>query len=377
MEARKEHCLRAAETPQRLRGENDRRQTKSCLRPQIAANTTDASLPALTRQTIGKDAALRLARALKFTRRNQLQIEPYRRAYLVDSAQRAEHPPAEGMAPSAAARCAWPAAGVLGAVMRVHERRRSPAEASAGADVTTRDVFAALRRDRFVVVEVEPRAKPANAPASGATSRHEDAAGRRLVADRPPTWIGGDDNSPALRLIGRLRGVAMSLTDDARRRLRRSVALSLLSPLGQLARYGGHGALRAAPRRQRSARARLTACVEMRILRRVRRPPRHQRDAWMAWRCRFRRRMHPTPSFRAAVLYLCGPAWDEPARSGDDGAWWRGDAADDEGDSATAVHRVRPVGGRSYSTEDGGRSDRARPTLDHRLRGQARKACDE
>ena len=50
-----------------------------------------------------------------------------------------------------------------------------------------------------------------------------------------------------------------------------------------------------------------------------------------------------------AVLYLCGPAWDEPARSGDDGAlvlYCGADAADDEGDSATAVHRVRPVGGR-------------------------------
>ena len=67
----------------------------------------------------------------------------------------------------------------------------------------------------------------------------------------------------------------------------------------------------------------------------------------MAWRCRFlaarpsqdgRVIVHPThwliSTQVTAVLYLCGPAWDEPAQSGDDG------------DSATAVHRVRPVGGR-------------------------------
>ena len=82
----------------------------------------------------------------------------------------------------------------------------------------------------------------------------------------------------------------------------------------------------------------------------------------MAWRCRFlaarpsqdgRVIVHPThwliSTQVTAVLYLCGPAWDEPAQSGDDGAlvlYCGADAADDEGDSATAVHRVRPVGGR-------------------------------
>ena len=67
--------------------------------------------------------------------------------------------------------------------------------------------------------------------------------------------------------------------------------------------------------------------------------------------------MHPThwliSTQVTAVLYLCGPAWDEPAGSGDDGAlvlYCGADAADDDGDSATAVHRVRPVGCLLYTS---------------------------
>ena len=214
-------------------------------------------------------------------------------------------------------------------------RRDSPAEASAsgGADVTTRDQRATLRRERFVVVDGVLSRAEALAANAACERRHESF--KKTPQDDPSartdrvTWIGGDDNSPALRLaIARLRGVASELDtdalgagawqgfddDNASRGRRRSRALGV--PLaGQLARYGASGP-RYAPHRDGSVLA-------------------------------------FDPSFGArevtAVLYLCGPAWDEPARSGDDGAlvlYCGADAADDEGDSATAVHRVRPVGGR-------------------------------
>ncbi len=238
-----------------------------------------------------------------------------------------------------AARCAWPAAGVgwaclvmAGPAIEV-ARRDSPAEASGGADVTTRDQRAALRRDRFVVVDGVLSRAEALAANAACERRHESF--KKTPQDDPAartdrvTWIGGDDTSPALRLaIARLRGVASELDtdalgagawqgfddDNASRGHRRSRALGV--PLaGQLARYGASGP-RYAPHRDGSVLA-------------------------------------FDPSFGArevtAVLYLCGPAWDEPARSGDDGAlvlYCGADAADDEGDSATAVHRVRPVGGR-------------------------------
>ena len=238
-----------------------------------------------------------------------------------------------------AARCAWPAAGVgwaclvmAGPAIEV-ARRDSPAEASGSADVTTRDQRAALRRDRFVVVDGVLSRAEAMAANAACERRHESF--KKTPQDDPSartdrvTWIGGDDNSPALRLaIARLRGVASELDtdalgagawqgfddDNASRGHRRSRALGV--PLaGQLARYGASGP-RYAPHRDGSVLA-------------------------------------FDPSFGArevtAVLYLCGPAWDEPARSGDDGAlvlYCGADAADDEGDSATAVHRVRPVGGR-------------------------------
>lgn len=238
-----------------------------------------------------------------------------------------------------AARCAWPAAGVGWAclVMAVPAievaRRDSPAEASGGADVTTRDQRAALRRDRFVVVDGVLSRAEALAANAACERRHESF--KKTPQDDPSartdrvTWVGGDDTSPALRLaIARLRGVASELDtdalgagawqgfddDNASRGHRRSRALGV--PLaGQLARYGASGP-RYAPHRDGSVLA-------------------------------------FDPSFGArevtAVLYLCGPAWDEPARSGDDGAlvlYCGADAADDDGDSATAVHRVRPVGGR-------------------------------
>ena len=238
-----------------------------------------------------------------------------------------------------AARCAWPAAGVgwaclvmAGPAIEV-ARRDSPAEASGGADVTTRDQRAALRKDRFVVVDGVLSRAEALAANAACERRHESF--KKTPQDDPSartdrvTWIGGDDTSPALRLaIARLRGVASELDtdalgagawqgfddDNASRGHRRSRALGV--PLaGQLARYGASGP-RYAPHRDGSVLA-------------------------------------FDPSFGArevtAVLYLCGPAWDEPARSGDDGAlvlYCGADAADDEGDSATAVHRVRPVGGR-------------------------------
>ena len=238
-----------------------------------------------------------------------------------------------------AARCAWPAAGVgwaclvmAGPAIEV-ARRDSPAEASGGADVTTRDQRAALRRDRFVVVDGVLSRAEALAANAACERRHESF--KKTPQDDPAartdrvTWIGGDDTSPALRLaIARLRGVASELDtdalgagawqgfddDNASRGHRRSRALGV--PLaGQLARYGASGP-RYAPHRDGSVLA-------------------------------------FDPSFGArevtAVLYLCGPAWDEPARGGDDGAlvlYCGADAADDEGDSATAVHRVRPVGGR-------------------------------
>ena len=238
-----------------------------------------------------------------------------------------------------AARCAWPAAGVgwaclvmAGPAIEV-ARRDSPAEASGSADVTTRDQRAALRRDRFVVVDGVLSRAEALAASAACERRHESF--KKTPQDDPSartdrvTWIGGDDNSPALRLaIARLRGVARELDtdalgagawqgfddDNASRGHRRSRALGV--PLaGQLARYGASGP-RYAPHRDGSVLA-------------------------------------FDPSFGArevtAVLYLCGPAWDEPARSGDDGAlvlYCGADAADDAGDSATAVHRVRPVGGR-------------------------------
>ena len=213
-------------------------------------------------------------------------------------------------------------------------RRDSPAEASGSADVTTRDQRAALRRDRFVVVDGVLSRAEALAANAACERRHESF--KKTPQDDPSartdrvTWTGGDDTSPALRLaIGRLRGVASELDtdalgagawqgfdddDNASRGHRRSRALGV--PLaGQLARYGASGP-RYAPHRDGSVLA-------------------------------------FDPSFGArevtAVLYLCGPAWDEPARSGDDGAlvlYCGADAADDEGDSATAVHRVRPVGGR-------------------------------
>ena len=212
-------------------------------------------------------------------------------------------------------------------------RRDSPAEASGGADVTTRDQRAALRRDRFVVVDGVLSRAEALAANAACERRHESF--KKTPQDDPAartdrvTWVGGDDTSPALRLaIARLRGVASELDtdalgagawqgfddDNASRGHRRSRALGV--PLaGQLARYGASGP-RYAPHRDGSVLA-------------------------------------FDPSFGArevtAVLYLCGPAWDEPARSGDDGAlvlYCGADAADDEGDSATAVHRVRPVGGR-------------------------------
>ena len=238
-----------------------------------------------------------------------------------------------------AARCAWPAAGVgwaclvmAGPAIEV-ARRDSPAEASGSADVTTRDQRAALRRDRFVVVDGVLSRAEAMAANAACERRHESF--KKTPQDDPSartdrvTWIGGDDTSPALRLaIARLRGVASELDtdalgagawqgfddDNASRGHRRSRALGV--PLaGQLARYGASGP-RYAPHRDGSVLA-------------------------------------FDPSFGArevtAVLYLCGPAWDEPARGGDDGAlvlYCGADAADDEGDSATAVHRVRPVGGR-------------------------------
>mmetsp|Transcript_25372 Transcript_25372/g.65964 ORF Transcript_25372/g.65964 Transcript_25372/m.65964 type:complete len:290 (+) Transcript_25372:1601-2470(+) len=238
-----------------------------------------------------------------------------------------------------AARCAWPAAGVgwaclvmAGPAIEV-ARRDSPAEASGGADVTTRDQRAALRRNRFVVVDGVLSRAEALAANAACERRHESF--KKTPQDDPSartdrvTWVGGDDTSPALRLaIARLRGVASELDtdalgagawqgfddDNASRGHRRSRALGV--PLaGQLARYGAAGP-RYAPHRDGSVLA-------------------------------------FDPSFGArevtAVLYLCGPAWDEPARNGDDGAlvlYCGADAADDDGDSATAVHRVRPVGGR-------------------------------
>ena len=257
-------------------------------------------------------------------------------------------------------------------------RRDSPAEASGGADVTTRDQRAALRRDRFVVVDGVLSRAEALAANAACERRHESF--KKTPQDDPSartdrvTWVGGDDTSPALRLaIARLRGVASELDtdalgagawqgfddDNASRGHRRSRALGV--PLaGQLARYGASGP-RYAPHRDGSVLAfdpsfgarEVIPCVEIKLLRRIRaessrRSPRHRRDACsMAWRCHSTHWLISTQV--TAVLYLCGPAWDEPARSGDDGAlvlYCGADAADDDGDSATAVHRVRPVGGR-------------------------------
>ena len=223
-----------------------------------------------------------------------------------------------------AARCAWPAAGVgwaclvmAGPAIEV-ARRDSPAEASGGADVTTRDQRAALRRDRFVVVDGVLSRAEALAANAACERRHESF--KKTPQDDPAartdrvTWVGGDDTSPALRLaIARLRGVASELDtdalgagawqgfddDNASRGHRRSRALGV--PLaGQLARYGASGP-RYAPHRDGSVLAfdpsfgarEVTACVEIKLLRRVRaessrRSPRHRRDACsMAWRCRF------------------------------------------------------------------------------------------
>ena len=177
-----------------------------------------------------------------------------------------------------AARCAWPAAGVgwaclvmAGPAIEV-ARRDSPAEASGGADVTTRDQRAALRRNRFVVVDgVLSRAE---ALAANAACERRHASFKKTPQDDPSartdrvTWIGGDDTSPALRLaIARLRGVASELDtdalgagawqgfddDNASRGHRRSRALGV--PLaGQLARYGASGP-RYAPHRDGSVLA--------------------------------------------------------------------------------------------------------------------------
>jgi hypothetical protein len=184
--------------------------------------------------------------------------------------------------------------------------RDSPAEAAGArgsADVTTAAQRVALRRDRFVVID--GALSPAELKAANAMCEQRHADFCKTPQDDPSartdrvTWI-DDDASPALRLaVDRLRGVANELDtdaggtgawqgfdgDNATRGHRRSRALGV--PLsGQLARYGASGQ-RYAP---------------------------HRDGSILAW----------DPSFGArevtAVLYLCGPAWDGPARSGDDGA---------------------------------------------------------